>query len=86
MNWAKNDSFVIRPNLSSKNIEQIDKLLWEVNWTNVYTFKSSSEMMKGLDNIGFPKKKIRVKQKTLNKPTVYKCYLIIIHDKSKQIC
>ena len=57
LNWAKNDSFVIRPNLSSKNIEQIDKLLWEVNWTNVYTFKSSSEMMKGLDNIGFPKKK-----------------------------
>lgn len=56
LNRAKNDSFIMRPDLSSKIIEQF-KILWqEANLTNIYAFKSSPEMIQGLYDIGFPKK------------------------------
>ena len=46
----------MRPDLSSKNIEQSKILLQEANPTNVYAFKSSPGMIQGLYDIGFPKK------------------------------
>ena len=65
---SKKETFVNRRVLSSKNSE-------EVNWTlhNVtHAYNRFLEIFTGLYNIAFSKRKLKIKQKTLNSPSMTK--------------
>ena len=77
MELRKKDTFVIRRNLSSKNIDEFKKLSRKVNWTKVTTFVNHAcnrllEILAELSNIAFTNRKLRTKQKTLNNPWIPK--------------
>ena len=81
MDYSKIDIFITTSDLSSKNIDEFKKLLREVNWTNVTTMHNVNhaynrflETFTGLYEIAFPKRKPRIKQRTLNRPWMKKVY------------
>ena len=72
---SKKETFVNRRVLSSKNSEEFKRLLKEVNWTlhNVtHAYNRFLEIFTGLYNIAFSKRKLKIKQKTLNSPSMTK--------------
>ena len=72
---SKKETFVNRRVLSSKNSEEFKRLLKEVNWTlhNVtHVYNRFLEIFTGLYNIAFSKRKLKIKQKTLNSPSMTK--------------
>ena len=61
--------------LSGKNLEEFKRLFREVNWTlqNVnHAYNRFLEILTGLYNIAFSKRKLKIKQKTLNSPSIRK--------------